>query len=779
MASAVQTSVKREPTVVGQPLKRMEDPKFITGSAHFLDDLVLPKMLRACFVRSAYAHARIKGIDATEALKHPSVRLVFTSKDIVKDVTEVGTLDWGEEAKATHRYPLALDEVNFAGEAVAVVIAEDAASAEEAAELVHVQYEPLTPVVDAEKALRRGSPKVHSYLADNLAYRTQASAGNVKKAFAEADHVVKLKLEFPRLNAAPMEPRDVIASYDPAADFLTVWVASQSPHEMRDDLASALKLQETRVRVIVPDMGGGFGQKGYYPEYAVVCLASMKLGRPVKWIESRRENFLAATHGRGQKQWVEAAVRKDGRILGLKVRVLCDGGAYSDWATTMPETTVAMAPGVCDIANFYGEGLTAFTNKTPIGPYRGAARPEATYLIERTVDVIARELKLDPVKVRLKNYVSKGKFPYKSAGDMTYDSGDYEGNLRKALEVSKFDELRSFQREARSRGRLVGIGLVTYVEVCGFGSNYPQTASVTVTQHGRVIVNSGTNPHGQGHWTPWAQIVSDELGVEVDDVLVQYGDTASLPWSTVTAGSRSATVGGTAVLMATRKVKDKMSRIAAKMLGTAPERVVFMDGKVFAEGRPGKRLTFATVAETAYSPKKLPPGMEPSLYEYSAFAPAGNVFPFGTHVVMVEVDRETGVTKVLKYVAVDDVGKVLNPLIVEGQVQGGALQGISQALLEQVVYDENGQLLTSTFSEYLIPSTDTAPMIECFRTETPSPLNPLGVKGVGEAGTIAATPAVANAVEDALSPFGARVEKLPLTPSYVWSLMRAKSEDSR
>jgi len=547
---------------------------------------------------------------------------------------------------------------------------------------------------------------------------------------------------------------------------------------MRDELASVLKLQETRVRVIVPDMGGGFGQKGFYPEYAVVCLASMKLGRPVKWIESRRENLLAATQGRGQKQHVEAAVTKDGRILGLKVKVICDGGAYSDWSSSMPETTVAMAPGVYDIGAFYGEAVTAFTNKTPIGPYRGAARPEAAYLIERTVNVIARELKLDPMKVRLKNYVPRSKFPYRSAGGMTYDSGDYEGNMKRALEASRFEELLSFQREARSRGRLVGIGVATYVEVCGFGTGYPQTASVTVTQQGSVIVNSGTNPHGQGHWTPFAQIVSDELGVDVDDVLVQYGDTAALPWSTVTAGSRSAVVGGTAVLMATRKVKEKMSRIAAKALGYTGEKIVFRDGEVFVEDHPEKRMPFEAVAESAYQPRRLPQGMDPSLYEYCAFAPPGNVFPFGTHVAMVEVDKETGATKVLKYVAVDDVGRVLNPLIVEGQVQGGVVQGISQALLEQIVYDEDGQLLTSTLSEYLIPSTDTSPMIECYRTETPSPLNPLGLKGVGEAGTIAATPTVANAVEDALSPFGVTVERLPLTPSYVWSLMQSKRSGS-
>lgn len=772
MASAVQTSVRKKGGVIGKPFKRMEDPRFITGTARFIEDITPPNTLHACFVRSTYAHARIRGIDVSQAVLHPSVRLVLTAKEMVEDVAEMPSVEWGESVKATHRYPLASDEVNFSGEAVATVIADDFASAEEAAELVQVDYGPLPAVVDTENALGKDSPKVHSYIPDNLAYHSESSSGNIRKAFAQADHVIRTRFEFPRLSATPLEPRAIVASYDVADDPLTVWVASQSPHEIRDEIASVLKLPETSVRVIVPDMGGGFGQKGFYPEYAVVCFASKKLGRPVKWIESRRENLLAATHGRGQKQYVEAAVRRDGRILGLKVKVICDGGAYSDWAVSMPEITVSMAPGTYDIGAFYGEAITAFTNKTPIGPYRGAARPEATYLIERTVDVIARELNLDPVKVRLKNYVPKNRFPYKSAGGLTYDSGDYEGNMKKALELSKYDELRSFQREARFRGRLVGIGVITYVEVCGFGPDYPQTASVTVTNKGRVLVNSGTNPQGQGHWTPFAQIVSEELGIDVGEVVVRYGDTAALPWSSVTAGSRSAVVGGTAVLIATRRIREKMSRIASKMLRSRSENLVFRDGKVFSLDSPLKKVSFEDVAEAAYQPGRLPPGMEATLYEYCAHAPPGNVFPFGTHVAMTEVDRETGLVKVLKYVAVDDVGKVLNPMIVEGQVHGGVLQGISQALLEAVVHDEDGQLLTGTLSEYLIPSAGSSPTIECYRTETPSPINPMGLKGVGEAGTIGATPAIANAVEDALSPFDATIDKLPLTPQYVWSLMQ-------
>lgn len=758
--------------MVGQPLKRVEDPKFITGTARYTDDMVLPNMLHGFFVRSLHAHARIKAVDTSRALEHPGVRLVLTGKDTLNHVGEMPTLGWGEDSKATHRTVLAVQEVNFAGEPIALVVAEDLASAEDAAELVNVDYESLPAVVDHVRAADPKSPRVHDYLKDNIGYRGTISNGNVKKAFRDADHVVRFEQEFPRLSAVPLEPRALIASYEDAAGFLTVWLSTQDPYGAKEDLAGILKMPENRVRVISADTGGGFGQKGSVsPEHLAVCFASMKLGRPVKWIDGRRDNLMASTHGRGQKQFVEAAVRKDGKILGLKVKVVCDGGAYSDWAFSMPETTVGMAPGVYDIGAFEAEAITTFTNKPPTGPYRGAGRPEATYLIERTVDVISRRLKLDPVKVRLKNFIPKTRFPYRSAGEHTYDSGNYEANLRRALELSKYDQLRAQQRDAKSRGRLLGIGVATYVEVCGFGPGFPQTASVGVSKQGKVTVTVGTNPHGQGHSTPFAQIVAEELGIDVNDVVVQYGDTSTLPWGTITAGSRSAVVGGSAVLLATRKVREKMSRIAAKALGIRSERMTFRDGKIIPVASPSRSIAFADVADKAYSPRALPPGMEPTLYEYCAFAPLGNAYPFGTHVAMVEVDRETGMVKVLKYVAVDDVGRVLNPLIVEGQVHGGVLQGISQALLERVVYDENGQMLTATLADYLIPSTDSAPMVESYRTETPSPNNPLGVKGVGEAGTIAATPTIVNAVEDALSSFGVEIQRIPLTPDYVRSLI--------
>src|SRR2546428_2862094 len=577
----MQAVVKEENPVLGQPLKRVEDPKFITGTGLFADDIPLPDVLHSVFVRSLYAHARIKRVDVTEALKQPDVKLVLTGQECITRDTKMQRVgEWGDTTPPDSPvFPV--KKVKFAGEAVAPAVADDVYSAEDAAELVQVEYEALPAVVDMERAASPDSPKVHEYLDDNIGYRSTKSSGDVVKAFREADHIIKLQQEFPRLSAVPMEPRNVIASYEEASGFLTVWLSTQAPHQAREDIAGILRLPETKVRVIAPDMGGGFGQKGeVFPEYAAVCFAAMKLGRPVKWVETRGENLTASSHGRGQKQFIEAAVRKDGRILGLKAKIICNGGAYSDWAFSMPDITIGMAPGVYDIPAFKAEAVTVFTNEPPIGAYRGAGRPEATYLIERTVDVIARRLKLDPVKVRLKNYVPKSRFPHQSAGGNTYDSGDYEGNLRRALELSRYDELRDFQREARATGRLVGIGVVTYVEVCGFGPDLLHTASLAVGRHGRVTVTVGTNPHGQGHSTPFAQIVAQELGVDLSDIVVLYGDTAAIPWGTITAGSRSAVVGGRAVLLASRKVTEKMSKIAAKMMGLRSDRMSFRDGKI-------------------------------------------------------------------------------------------------------------------------------------------------------------------------------------------------------
>ncbi len=778
MVSAVQVSVTKETAILGKPMKRLEDPKFITGIAKYIDDVKLPGVLHAKFVRSLEAHSKISKVDVSQALQNPSVRLVLTGREIAAKVGNLPTLEQDEQTKSTARPVLASDHANFAGEPIAMVVAEDRYSAEDAADDIAVEYEPLPVVSDPEAGMKSGSPRVHDYLPDNIAYHLKLEAGEIGKAFRAAQAVVKLELTNQLVAAVSMEPRGVLASYDSNNDFLTLWLSTQNPFEAREELAEILRHPESRIRVIAPNVGGAFGSKiATYPEEVAVAVASMILGRPVKWVETRRENLLSTAHGRGQKQYVEAAVRKDGRVLGLRVKLVADAGAYSTWGSAMlPESTVRMAPGCYDIGAYSAELFSVFTNKVPQDAYRGAGRPEATYLIERTMNLIASRLKLDPVKVRVKNFIPKNRFPFGTATGEVYDSGDYEGTLRKALEVSHFERLRIEQTEARDRGRFLGIGIASYVELCGFGPSYPQTAAVTVMKDGHILLNLGTNPQGQGHSTPFAQIVSTELGVELSDISVNYGDTMGIPWGTMTAGSRSAVVGGSAVLLAARRIREKMTRIAAKRFDMRNERIILKDGKFFPAGAPRRSIKFEDVAALAYRPDQLPKGMEPTLFEYCAFAPPTNVFPFGTHIAVVEVDSETGAVKILKYFAVDDVGNVLNPLVVEGQVHGGVVQGIGQALLERIVYDEHGQLLTSTLADYLIPSLDTAPRIESHRTVTPAPSNPLGVKGVGEAGTIAATPAIVNAVEDALSPFNVTIERMPLAPDYLRELIRSAED---
>jgi carbon-monoxide dehydrogenase large subunit len=593
-----------------------------------------------------------------------------------------------------------------------------------------------------------------------------------------ADQVIQVELLNQRVAPAPLETRGVLATYDGTTASLTVWLTTQDPFKARQELATVLKTPEARIRVIAPDIGGAFGQKGsLYPEEVVVAYACTQLGRPVKWIETRIENFVASGHGRGQLQVVKAALKNDGKIIGMEVKIIADSGAYSTWGSVhLPEITIEMAQGCYDIPALRGDLFCVFTNKVPQDAYRGAGRPEASFLIERVMNVLASRLKLDPVKIRLTNFIKKDKFPFTNLTGYEYDSGDYETALKKALTISGSESLRRMQAEGRQKGKFIGIGLASYVEICGYAPSMPQTAAVTVTKGGEVIVTSGTSPHGQGHTTPFAQIVADELGIGLDKIGIKFGDTASLPWATVTAGSRSAALGGSAILLATRKIKRKMAEIAASALKADWEEIQFRNGKIFSKEDSSHSINFAEVAKIAYDPENLPEGMESTLYEYAAFAPKGYVFPFGTHLALVEVDPETGSLMVQKYFAVDDCGTVLNPLVVEGQVQGGIAQGSGQALTEGIVYDEDGQLLTSTLADYLMPSSETLPNIEWARTQTPTFANPLGVKGIGEAGTIAATPTLVNAVEDALSPFGVTIELMPMTPDYLKSLIDESRE---
>ena len=789
MASA-QVTVQKGKRLVGQSLKRTEDPKFITGAGKYLDDLRLPEMLYAAFVRSPHARAKVLNVNAAPALMLPGVVAVLTGKDIDGKVKNMATVDSaGAEGsslstgkKATVRKVLALHEVNYVGEAVAAVFAETMYAAADAAEAVEVEYEPLQAVVDVEAALKPDSPRVHPHHSDNVAHHYVHRVGDVAGAFRKADVVVKVSLLNQRIHPVSLEPRGVAASYDEGAGLLTIWLSTQDPHNVRNSLAGLLRVDDASVRLIAPDTGGGFGGKAApYPEDVVVAYAAKHLHRPIKWEESRREHLMTMTHGRGQQQYAELAVQKNGKILGYKIRILSDGGAYSDGTTTfLPELTDKMGTGVYDIPAYEAEIFSIFTNKVPHGAYRGAGRPEAAYLLERAMNVMATKLKLDPVKVRQVNYIAKEKFPFKTPGGFTYDSADYEANLAKALQVSGYQKLRQEQREAKAAGRLFGIGICTWTEICGFGPGMAQTAALNVLHDGGVVVTIGGHPHGQGHASPMVALAADELGLPPERFSVRHGDTDMLPWSSMTAGSRSAALTGAAVLISARKIKEKMAKIAANALNVSTStKIVFADGKIYPEGNVSKAVAFEDVASMAYDAEKIPQGMEPTLFAYTAYAPPNFTFPFGTHIAVVEVDRETGVVKLLKYFAIDDCGNLLNPMLVEGQVHGGVVQGAGQALMEELLYDENGQLLTSTLADYLIPSSDTMPEMVWARTETPTYANPMGVKGIGEAGTIAATPVIVNAVEDALSEYDVVVEKMPVRSDYIKSLINAAGDGKK
>jgi carbon-monoxide dehydrogenase large subunit len=767
---------KRATQLVGKSLKRKEDQRFMVGSSKFVDDIKLPGMLHAYVVRSPYAHSKIDSIDIQKALKYPGVYYVYTSADIEGKVGTLPTATLSGNHKPVPRPPLAKDMVNYVGEPVAFVVAENRYIAEDAAEMVEVSYTTLDSITDPDIAIRPESSPLHQGLESNVGNYLIKEGGNVDEAFKSADKIVRVDIVNQRVAPSPMEPRAIVASYDPGTNFLTAWMGNQQPFETRVALAETLHIDENRIRVVAPDVGGAFGAKCYlYSEDVMSCFASMDSKRPVKWIETRSENLSTMVHGRGQNQSAEVAVRNDGKILGLKVKIVSDSGAYASPETFGdPEVTVDMIPAIYDIKNYRAELYCVYTNKVSFDAYRGAGRPEATYLIERIIDRISKELDIDPAEVRLKNFIKENSFPYKTVTGYTYDSGDYQTNLRRALEFINYNRWRLEQREERakaSNGRLIGIGLGNYVDISTWGPDMPQTASITVTMSGKIKVVAGTSPHGQGHETPFAQIVSDELGVDVDKITVVYGDTDRLPWGSTTGGSRSGALGGSAVLISARKIKEKMAQIAGKELGVEPASLQFENGKIFQKYNPEKSLTFEAVAAMAYVPSKIPAGMESTLFAYSAFSPENWTFPYGTHIAVVEVERETGMIKVLEYVAVDDIGMIINPLIAQGQIHGGVVQGAGQALLEGIIYDQNGNLLTSSFMDYQIPESCDSFPIRWDTTFTATRSNPLGVKGVGENGALAGTPAIVNAVEDALSVVNAKVKTMPLTPHYVLGLL--------
>lgn len=747
----------------GRRVRRVEDPKLLQGRGTYVDDLAPEGTLHVAVVRSPHPHARVVRVDVQRAQSSPGVVAVVTAQDLpVRGVPAEGL----RGAKLAVHPVLAADVVRYVGEPVAAVVATSRAQAEDAALLVDVQYEPLEPVADPFRALE-GAPFVHPELGTNVVYRRQVRAGDPDAAFAQAHRVVRATIRQQRVAGIPMEPRGVLAAWDGARGMLTVWSSTQVPHDLRDALAEALGLPVNRVRVVAPDVGGGFGVKlNTYPEEILVAHLCRQLHRPVKWVQTRREDLLSTAQGRSQVGEFEVACDPQGRVLALRARLVADVGAYTLSTTVdVPTLTVRVLTGPYAIQNVQAEVVEVFTHKTPTGAYRGAGRPEATFYLERLMDLVAAELNLDPAVVRRRNLLAKSAFPYRTPTGARYDSGDYRKALRVLLERAGYRELRREQARARAEGRYLGIGLSCYVEVCTFGW---ETARVRVLPDGSAVVLTGTSPHGQGGATGLAQVVADRLGIPPDRVEVVHGDTLTVPTGMGTAGSRTLVVGGSAALRAAEKVRRKMFRVAARLLEASPRDLELRDGRIAVRGTPDRAVTVAEVAEAAYQAGRLPDGLSPGLEEEGTFVVEQATAPFGAHLCVVEVDPETGQVRVLRYVSVDDCGVVVNPLLVEGQIQGGIVQAMGQALLEEVVYDPSGQPLTTTLADYPLPRAVDAPAVEMHRTVTPSPTNPLGAKGVGEAGTIGATPAFVNAVVDALRPFGVRHLDTPLRPERIW-----------
>lgn len=761
---------------VGKRVKRAEDPRLIRGLGHYVDDIVLPDTLHVAFLRSVYAHARIKSIDVSEASHAPGVVAVYTGKDAS---SKIGPVPCGAALpglKVPDHRVLATDKVYFVGHPVVAVVATSRYAARDAVDLILIDYEELPVVVDVEGAAK-GGPVIHEQFGDNIAYKMTSGTGDIEAALASADRVVKQRLVHQRLAPVAMEPRAVLARYFPGEQELTLWSSSQIPHLMRTQVALMLGMPENKLRVIAPEVGGGFGSKlNVYAEEALLGWISMQLNKPVKWIESRRENMQATIHGRAQVGYIEIGCKDDGTITGLRYNVFADMGAYHQLLTpAIPTLTGLMLSGCYKIPAIQMNTTAVFTNKMATDAYRGAGRPEATHVIERAMDLVSVELGMDPVEVRRKNFPKPDEFPFQTATGLFYDSGNYEAALNKALEMADYKKLREEQKKGRADGRLMGIGVSTYVEICAIGPSPAtpaggwESATVRIEPTGKVTVLTGASPHGQGQETSFAQIAADRLGVDFNDVTVIHGDTSIVQYGIGTFGSRATAVGGTALVYAIDKLKEKATKIAAHLLQTDPSNVTFDEGK-FTAG--DKSVTIQEVALTAHLARNIPPDLEPGLTATHFYEPKNFTFPFGTHIAVVEVDSETGEVKFVRYVAVDDCGKVINPMLVDGQVHGGIVQSVGQAFYEEVVYDEQGQLLTGELMDYAVPKAAMIPWLELDRTETPSPVNPLGVKGVGEAGTIGATPAIVGAVIDALSPFGVRHLDMPLRPEVIWRAMK-------
>jgi carbon-monoxide dehydrogenase large subunit len=772
---------------VGQSLRRKEDPPLITGKGRYVDDIQLPGMLYAAIVRSSEAHAKISSIDTSALEGRKDVRLVLTGDDL-QDLAAPLPMAWvppGVEVKTPEHWPLARGKVCHVGDPVAVVVGDDKYAVVDAAEQVQVEYDPLPVVVDLEKALGDDAPVIHEDFGSNHSYDWGLGSEDVEEALAASDVVVERRIVNHRVAGAAIEPRAAIADW--RAGYLTLYSTTQVPHLVRLQLAGVLGVAEDHFRVVAPDVGGGFGSKlNIYGEEALVSYLSRRLETPVRWTATRSEDMQAAVHGRDQIDYVRMGLSRDGTIKALHCKVLADMGAYHQLLTPfIPAFTAFVMSGCYKIPSVRTDITGVFTNKFPTDAIRGAGRPEATHALEIMIEQAAAALGMDPLEIRRKNFIPKEDFPADVAVGVTYDSGDYHGSLDKLLQNLDLDAFRREQEQARSEGRYLGIGFSTYMEICGLApsravgpsgvgiqAGFWESAVVRVHPSGSATVWTGASPHGQGHDTGFAQIVADRIGSSPEQVEVIHGDTDRGPFGMGTYGSRSLAVGGESVARAALKVQDKARRIAAHLLEAAPEDVELAGDKYQVKGSPDKGLGLGDISLAAYVPENLPDGMEPGLEETNFYDPENFVFPFGAHAAIVEVDAETGKVDLKRYVCVDDCGPAINPLLIDGQVHGGVVHGVAQALYEQVVYDDYGQLVTGSFVDYALPTAAEMPSFETDRTETPSPVNSMGVKGVGEAGTIASSPTIVNGVIDALRPLGVDFIDMPLTPLRVWQAIQ-------
>ncbi|MBI3965031.1 MAG: xanthine dehydrogenase family protein molybdopterin-binding subunit [Chloroflexi bacterium] len=765
-------------SLIGASIRRVEDRPLVSGAGRYVDDLKIAGLLHIAFLRSPHAHARVTRLDVSAARQAPGVVAVFTGAE----VNHLKRLPVNQVVPNMSIPPLdylATERVRAVGVPIVAVVAEERYQAVDATGLIEIEFEPLDAVADLDSALEPNAPRLYDELETNVAYVFKKGAGDVDAAFAAAKHTAKLRLHQPRLSAFPLETRAVAASYDPAMGDLTIWTSTQRPWNVKTVLANIVDLGENHVRVLAPDVGGGFGAKGpVYREEVIAAHVSMQIGRPVKWMGTRSEDFLASIHGRDMTTTIEAAFDENGVVSGLRSRILMNLGGELLANSAMPAVRVTtLTPGPYRIPNVAVETVGVMTNTPSTGPYRGAGRPEAAFAVERIMDEVARVAGIDRIEVRRRNLIRPEEFPFKTTTGLTYDSGNYERALDRALDLADLPGLLKRQQEVRAQGDFFGIGVATFVEPSAGGGW--ETGQIRIEPSGQVTAITGSSPHGQGHRTAFAQVVADRLSVPFESIVVRHGDTALIPQGGGTGGSRSMTLGGSSLLIASDRVVEKAKRVAGHLLEASPSDVTLESGQFQIAGIPDKSLTWVQVAAAAYQPAKVPPGEEPGLHATALFQPDAETFGFGTYVCAVRIDRDTGELHVEKLVAVDDCGIVVNPLLVEGQVVGGLAQGIGAALREQMTFDSGGQLISGTLMDYAVPTAEDIPHFVLDHTVTPSPLNPLGTKGVGESGTVGAPPAVVNAVVDALSPLGVTNVDMPLTADKLWALVNRTNDGRR